>query len=48
MNEVIEEGQSFRIGAVERATGIPANTIRVWERRYGLVNPARDETGTRL
>ena len=46
--EVVEDCQAFRIGAVERATGIPANTIRVWERRYGLVKPARDETGTRL
>ncbi|WP_348672402.1 MerR family transcriptional regulator [uncultured Abyssibacter sp.] len=46
--DVVDNDQAFRIGAVERATGIPANTIRVWERRYGLVKPARDETGTRL
>ena len=46
--EVLEDEQTMRIGAVERMTGIPANTIRVWERRYGLINPHRDETGTRL
>lgn len=45
---VIDETEAFRIGAVERITGIPANTIRVWERRYGLVKPYRDPTGTRL
>lgn len=46
--DVIDESETFRIGSVERITGIPANTIRVWERRYGLVKPHRDETGTRL
>ncbi|RYP88298.1 MerR family transcriptional regulator [Nocardioides guangzhouensis] len=29
-------------------TGIPADTLRVWERRYGVVSPARSEGGYRL
>ncbi len=37
----------FKIGAVERLTGIPASSIRVWERRYGAVEPGRSDSGTR-
>ena len=29
-------------------TGLPADVIRVWERRYGVVEPVRDENGIRL
>ncbi|MEY3200537.1 MAG: hypothetical protein RIR70_87 [Pseudomonadota bacterium] len=36
------------IGAVERDTGLPKDTLRVWERRYGFPNPARDALGERL
>ena len=32
---------------VERATGIPADTIRVWERRYEAVTPRRTERNAR-
>ncbi len=42
------EGQYFRIGAVSRLTGVPADTLRVWERRYGVVIPTRSPAGTRL
>lgn len=38
----------FRIGAVSRLTGIPSDTLRVWERRYGVVEPHRTEGGSRL
>lgn len=38
----------FRIGAVERMTGIPAITIRMWERRHQAVVPARTEKNGRL
>lgn len=31
------------IGSVARATGIPANTLRTWERRYGFPKPVRTE-----
>ena len=44
-----EKHQSnYRIGAVSRLTGIPPDTLRVWERRYELVAPMRSEGGGRL
>lgn len=36
------------IGAVERETGISKDLLRMWERRYGFPEPARDEQGDRL
>jgi len=36
------------IGAMSRATGIPANTLRTWERRYGFPEPDRSASGQRL
>jgi MerR family transcriptional regulator, light-induced transcriptional regulator len=36
------------IAAVERETGLPKDTLRVWERRYGFPTPARDARGERL
>lgn len=41
-------GSDYRIGAVSRLTGIPPDTLRVWERRYELVKPRRSEGGGRL
>lgn len=41
-------GSSFRIGAVSRLTGVPPDTLRVWERRYAVVEPERTEGGSRL
>jgi DNA-binding transcriptional MerR regulator len=41
-------GQTYRIGAVARLTGIPPDTLRVWERRYAVVTPVRSDAGTRL
>ncbi|MEL7370670.1 MAG: MerR family transcriptional regulator, partial [Myxococcota bacterium] len=38
----------YRIGAVSRLTSIPTGTIRVWERRYGVVAPGRSDGGFRL
>ena len=35
------------IGAVERETGISKDLLRMWERRYGFPEPARDEQGDR-
>ena len=37
----------YRIGAVAALSGLPANTIRTWERRYAVVEPARSEAGGR-
>ena len=39
---------TYRIGAVSRLTGVPADTLRVWERRYTVVTPLRSGAGTRL
>jgi DNA-binding transcriptional MerR regulator/methylmalonyl-CoA mutase cobalamin-binding subunit len=36
------------IAAVERETGLPKDTLRVWERRYGFPQPERDAGGDRL
>ncbi|MFB6352102.1 MAG: MerR family transcriptional regulator [Bradymonadaceae bacterium] len=38
---------SLSIGAVSRATDIPAATLRTWERRYGFPDPARNDAGHR-
>lgn len=36
------------IGAVSRATGIPVETLRTWERRYGPLDSSRRPSGHRL
>lgn len=36
------------IGALSRATRIPVNTIRTWEKRYGFPQASRTESGHRL
>lgn len=38
----------YNIAAVVQRTGVPATTIRAWERRYGYPQPHRDEGGQRL
>jgi MerR family transcriptional regulator, light-induced transcriptional regulator len=38
----------FTAGEVEERTGVPATTLRQWERRYGLPNPQRTASGYRL
>lgn len=35
----------YPIRVVSRLTGIPIDTLRAWERRYGAVEPARDDRG---
>lgn len=37
----------FTIKAVSQATGVSIETLRAWERRYGIVAPARDPNGRR-
>lgn len=37
----------LHIAAVEQATGIARATLRIWERRYGFPQPARDPRGER-
>jgi DNA-binding transcriptional MerR regulator len=38
----------YTVTEVEERTGIPATTLRQWERRYGLPMPERSESGYRL
>lgn len=38
----------FRIQAVSAMTGVPAATLRAWERRYGVPTPARTVSSYRL
>src|SRR5688500_12450197 len=38
----------YNIKAVVQQTGVPADTVRAWERRYGVPLPRRTETGRRL
>jgi MerR family transcriptional regulator, light-induced transcriptional regulator len=45
---VPEERSVLRIGEVSRRTGVAVPTLRAWERRYGLLAPARTEGGHRL
>ncbi|MCB9184257.1 MAG: MerR family transcriptional regulator [Flavobacteriales bacterium] len=37
----------FHIRDLEQFTGVKAHTIRVWERRYGLLKPGRTDTNIR-
>jgi MerR family transcriptional regulator, light-induced transcriptional regulator len=38
----------FTASEVETRTGIPATTLRQWERRYGVPNPERTQSGYRM
>lgn len=37
----------YRAGSAARLSGIPVETLRVWERRYGLLQPRRSASGHR-
>ena len=43
-----EQGPLVRIGELSRRTGVGADTLRAWERRYGLLAPQRSPGGFRL
>ena len=38
----------FSIKDLENLTGIKAHTIRIWEKRYNVLEPMRTETNIRL
>src|SRR5688572_20105115 len=38
----------LRIGELARRTGVSADLLRAWERRYGLLRPERSSGGYRL
>lgn len=40
--------KGLSMSAVSNLIGVPAPTIRTWERRYDIVEPARDESGRRV
>lgn len=41
------EDEFFEISAVARLTGISSHVLRVWERRYGVVEPQRSDSKRR-
>ena len=46
--EPADSGELFPIREVARLTGINPVTLRAWERRYGLIQPIRTDSGHRL
>jgi DNA-binding transcriptional MerR regulator len=44
----LEETPTFNLKAVVQETGLKPDTLRAWERRYGLPQPARSAGGHRL
>jgi methanogenic corrinoid protein MtbC1 len=50
MREPVREkkGARLAIGALSRATGIPVETLRTWESRYGFPVPERRPSGHRV
>ena len=44
----LEFGGKLSIGALSRATGIPVETLRTWEARYGFPVPERKPSGHRV
>ncbi|MBN1311080.1 MAG: B12-binding domain-containing protein [Anaerolineae bacterium] len=48
MNNRIDDTPIYNMKVVLQETGLKPDTIRVWERRYGLPRPDRSEGGHRL
>lgn len=52
MNELVsaalKQEELFPIREVSRLTGVNPVTLRAWERRYGLIQPTRTDSGHRL
>ena len=51
--DIAEDGEGapeslVRIGELARRAGVPTSTLRAWERRYGVVEPIRGDSGYRL
>ncbi len=44
MNNIKEQ---FTIKDLENLSGVKAHTIRIWEKRYGLLAPQRTDTNIR-
>ncbi|RSZ56885.1 MerR family transcriptional regulator [Massilia atriviolacea] len=43
-----DETGAYRSGVAARLAGLPVETLRVWERRYGVSTPQRSARGQRL
>jgi MerR family transcriptional regulator, light-induced transcriptional regulator len=48
MSSVASNRGYLRIGELSRRTGVAPELLRAWERRYGLLRPARSDGGFRL
>ncbi|MGN6569674.1 MAG: MerR family transcriptional regulator [Flavipsychrobacter sp.] len=44
---IIKEMNRFSIKDIENLTGVKAHTIRIWEQRYGILQPKRTPTNIR-
>ncbi len=44
----LDMGPKYRIGAVSQLTGIAVATLRIWQSRYAVVDPFKNEGGQRL
>jgi MerR family transcriptional regulator, light-induced transcriptional regulator len=44
----VNEARHLRIGELSRRAGVSPELLRAWERRYGLLRPARSPGGLRL
>ena len=47
-SDSFREQELFPIREVSRVTGVNPVTLRAWERRYGLIQPTRTDSGHRL
>lgn len=45
--DIIKEMNRFSIKDIENLTGVKAHTIRIWEQRYGILQPKRTPTNIR-
>ena len=48
MSERFDRTEMMTIGGVSALTGVPPETLRTWERRYGFPSPERSEGGHRM
>ena len=47
-NKMSDKTPTYNLKAVVRETGLKSDTIRAWERRYGIPSPQRSDSGHRL
>jgi DNA-binding transcriptional MerR regulator/methylmalonyl-CoA mutase cobalamin-binding subunit len=48
MADFNDDGAEYSIKAVAQATGLSVETLRAWERRYGVIEPRRGVSGHRI